>query len=119
MGSGLSAAEADVWDSMPRKASGGKYWSKQGWRTDHRVYIAGGFASSTLTPLDEIYAPKITTLPYVIQTLCRGEFWDRIGAASWPEKDSAAAWLQKSVESFGDARLDVAYDFEEIESRAK
>jgi len=104
---------------MPRKASAGKYWSKQGWRTDHRVYIAGGFASQTLTPLEEIYAPKISTLPYVIQAVLREEFWDSLGEASWEEKNSAAAWIEKAVKDFVGERLDVAYDFEEIEQRAR
>jgi hypothetical protein len=114
----LSAIERDVFEGR-RRASSGAYWSKQGWRTDHRVYIAGGFASSQLTPLEEVYAPKISALPYVVQQLCRTEFWDRLGAASWEEKDAAASWVAKSVKSFEGARLDVAYDFEEIEQRAR
>jgi hypothetical protein len=118
-GAALSAIESEVWEAVPRKASGGKYWSKQGWRTDHRIYISGGFAAADIRPLDEIYAPKILALPYVVQQLCRGEFWDRVGSATWPEKNAAAAWLSESVESFSGARLDVAYDFEEIESRAR
>jgi Bacteriophage replication gene A protein (GPA) len=113
----------------PRKASTGAYWSKR-YRTDHRLYIdpppksrwsptRGGYSTETLTPLEELAAPKISSLPYVIQQLCRFEFWDRLGAASWPEKESAAAWLQGSVASFERERLDVAYDFEEIETRAR
>jgi hypothetical protein len=115
---------------MPRKASAGKYWSRQGWRTDHRVYIdpppkskwsqaRGGYSTDTLTPLEEIYAPKISTLPYVIQAVLREEFWDSLGAASWEEKGAAAKWVAASVESFVGERLDVAYDFEEIEIRAR
>jgi hypothetical protein len=114
---------------IPRKASTGAYWSKR-YRTDHRVYIdpppksrwsatRGGYSTDTLTPLDEVYAQKISSLPYVIQQLCRLEFWDRLGEASWPEKESAAAWLKGSVASFERERLDVAYDFEEIETRAR
>jgi Bacteriophage replication gene A protein (GPA) len=126
----LSAVlESLEFDRTARKASSGKYWSKRH-RTDHRVYIGappkskwtgerGGFSTDTLTPLDEVYAPKISSLPYVIQGLLRGEFWDRVGAASWPEKNAAAAWLAKGVEDFANERLDVAYDFEEVEARAR
>jgi|HubBroStandDraft_3_1064219.scaffolds.fasta_scaffold19572_1 hypothetical protein len=117
-GIGLSAIESDVFEGR-RRSSSGAYWSKQGWRTDHRVYIAGGFASSQLTPLEEVYAPKISTLPYVIQEQLRAEFWDSLGAASWEEKNSAAAWIEKAVKDFVGERLDVAYDFEEIEQRAR
>ncbi len=107
----------------PRKASTGKYWSKR-YRTDHRIYIQGGFYSTDLTALDEHAAPKLNFLPLDLAQPLRDQFWyrletDQTAPGDWTEKKAAMAHLGASVDELLSANVDIAYDYDEIEARAK
>jgi hypothetical protein len=114
--------DSDEWGGNPRKASSGAYWSKR-WRTDRRIYISGSFHSE-LAPLAERAAPDLTTLPGLIQKPVIREFWSQLpqgfgNPCTWQHQQRAREWIQGAVAKFTDAHLDIAYDFEEIEGRAR
>jgi len=72
-----------------------------------------------LTPLDELAAPNLHKLPTEFREPLRADFWRRIAAGGWSEKYAAQAALGVSVGLLIDEHLDIAYDFEEIEIRAR
>jgi Bacteriophage replication gene A protein (GPA) len=114
--------DTDEWGGAPRKASSGAYWSKR-WRTDRRLYISGSF-SADLAPLPDRVAPALAMLPALIQRPVVTEFYSHLpqgfgDPCSWRQRAVAHDWIRGAVAKFTEAHLDIAYDFEEIEGRAR
>lgn len=125
MGNGLKRFaddDSDQWGGAPRKASSGAYWSKR-WRTDRRLYVSGSF-SADLAPLPDRVAPALAMLPALIQRPVVTEFYSHLpqgfgDPCSWRQRAVAHDWIRGAVAKFTEAHLDIAYDFEEIEGRAR
>jgi hypothetical protein len=114
--------ETDQWGGAPRKASSGAYWSKR-YRTDLRIYVSGSF-NGELAPFAERAAPDLALLPGLIQWPVVREFWSQLpqgfgDPCTWTQQQRAREWIHGAVARFTDAHLDIAYDFEEIETRAR
>lgn len=100
-----------------RGAKLGKY-SAYTWDRGRTVFVSGGFHSQILTPLDELAAPKLWTLPRDIQNPIRERFYDLLGSYSWPEKYAAQEWIATSTNELLDAKLDIAYDHDQLRTLA-
>lgn len=88
------------------------------WDRTRTVFCSGSFHSQTLTALDELAAPKLWTLPGDIQNPMRAQFYELCGSYSWPEKYAAQDWLRSSTQQLVDARLNLAYDHDQIRLKA-
>jgi hypothetical protein len=80
----------------------------------------GRLQAGQLTPLPNLVAPLLDTLPGDISKNLTREFWQRHGQnPEWERKFHAQTWLSSEVEKFIDERLDVAFDDTEIRDRAE
>ena len=117
-------------DEMPPRSSSryGKYWSNR-YHTDRRVYVSGMPDRNDLTPLHDIAAPRLGECPRELKEHLRAEFWRRLEpepfsnesspALDWPEKRKIMDHLAGSVDDMLAAHVGTAFDFAEIEFRAR
>lgn len=91
-----------------------------------RLLVSGHFNSTDLTNLDDLAAPRLGDLPGSIQRPLRAAFWETVGEPSFeaPGGDDqaravAATELAARTGELIEARLDIAYDAERIESMAR
>lgn len=107
---------------MMRSALVGRYGAKV-WHKLRPLYVSGQF-NGDLTRLDEVAAPALAALPRDLAGQLRAEFWQALNsddspASDWAAKNRAMAHLQSSVDGLVAAHVSLAYDYDEIESRAR